>query len=65
MTKNYRSHHQLPLTPRRRSKRINGSTSPRTTDISTAVLNQFTGHTFLEEKKQTIKVNEPLLSQRR
>jgi hypothetical protein len=46
------------LTPKQRSRRINGPASPRCAGISKAALNQFMGNTFLEKMERTIKVNE-------
>jgi hypothetical protein len=43
------------------STRVNGSLLPRTAGIAATVLNQFTGNTFLDKIKRTLKVNEPPL----
>jgi hypothetical protein len=49
---------ETPLsTPKRRSRRINGSISPRPAGIACAALHQFMGNAFLEEMKKTIESN--------
>jgi hypothetical protein len=44
--------------PKRRSRRINGSTSPRSTGIYAAALHHFMGSAFLDKMKRTIEVND-------
>jgi hypothetical protein len=43
---------------RKRSRRINESTSPQSAGIAVAALNQFMGNAFLDKTDRTIKVNE-------
>ena len=46
------------LIPNMRSRKLNGSISPRIIGISCADLTRFAGNAFLEELKQTVSVND-------
>jgi hypothetical protein len=50
-------------TPKRRSRRINESASPRPAGISAAALHHFMCSAFLDEMKRTIEVNDTPLDQ--